>query len=206
MKNIRLLGKEIDVKNSPLLLSCKQMENWQQHWQVMKGDWKLDGDWLIGAERGNFGGILFSREYFKEDVMLIFTAATILPATRDVNAVFCAEWDKNTDYLGNAYICGLNGWYDGKSGIERETEGGFRALTNCYNYVPGSEVRMCVGSISGHTFMVVDGVLVMEYIDPRPLIGGHVGFSPYSTMLKIKDIEVRKISWKPKIQTYEPEF
>jgi hypothetical protein len=33
-------------------------------------------------------------------------------------------------------------------------------------------------------------------IDHDPICGGHVGFSPYSTILKIRDIQVRKIAWK----------
>ncbi|MBQ2696093.1 MAG: hypothetical protein IJF61_02190, partial [Clostridia bacterium] len=66
--------------------------------------------------------------------------------------------------------------------------------------------RITTGAIGGHNFLVVDGVLVQELIAPNPICGGHVGFSPYSTMLKIKDIEVREICWEERIQIYEPEF
>ena len=43
-----------------------------------------------------FGGILFSKEVFEGDVMFSFTIGTVLPATRDVNALFCAKWDDTT--------------------------------------------------------------------------------------------------------------
>ena len=39
-----------------------------------------------------------------------------------------------------------------------------------------------------------------------PIKGGHVGFSPYSTALKIRDIEVREICWEERYQVYEAEF
>jgi len=39
-----------------------------------------------------------------------------------------------------------------------------------------------------------------------PISGGHLGFSAYCTMLKIKEIEVRKIYYEEFIQKYDPEF
>ena len=206
MNEISLLGKKIYIDKSPLLLKYSPDEDWQKYWQVMAGDWRMENGWLIGTENGNKGGILFSRESFDKNVMLSFTAATVLPATRDVNAVYCAHWDKKTDYLADSYVCGLNGWYDGKSGIERNLTSNLYSTTSLYQYIPGTEVRMTAGAIDGHNFMVVDGKLVTELIDPSPIKGGHVGFSPYCTILKIKDIEIREIYWEKQKQHYDPEF
>ena len=206
MNEISLLGKKIYMDKSPLLLKYSPDEDWQKYWQVMAGDWRMENGWLIGTENGNKGGILFSRESFDKNVMLSFTAATVLPATRDVNAVYCAHWDEKTDYLADSYVCGLNGWYDGKSGIERNLTSNLYSTTSLYQYIPGTEVRMTVGAIDGHNFMVVDGKLVTELIDPSPIKGGHVGFSPYCTILKIKDIEIREIYWEKQKQHYDPEF
>ncbi len=206
MKDIILMGKKIFFDKSKLILKSCPDENWQKDWMPMGGEWKCENGYLIGKETGNKGGILFTREHFHKNVMMTFTIGTVLPATRDVNAVFCAHWDKETDYLGVSYVCGLNGWYNHKSGIESNSPGGFCALTSSYDYTPGSEVRMTVGSYNGHTFMVVNDELVMEYIDPTPILDGHLGFSPYCTMLKIKDIEIREIYCEPYPQTYEPEF
>ena len=141
--------------------------------------------------------------------MMSFTVKTALPATRDLNAVFCANWDEDRDYLGVSYVCGLNGWYENKSGIERAGRGVDSVLystTSLYKYTPGTEVRMTVGAINGHSFMVVNDVLVTELIDPNPIKGGHVGFSAYCTKLMIKDIEIRKIYWEEFIQRYTPEY
>ena len=54
--------------------------------------------------------------------------------------------------------------------------------------------------------MFVDGELVTELVDPTPLSGGQVGFSPYCTIMKVKDIEIREIYWEKYQQSYEPEF
>lgn len=206
MQDIKLLGKKILTDCSPLLFHYDPDENWEKYWKVMAGEWKYENGYLIGAERGNKGGILFSRESYSQNVMLSFTVATVLPATRDLNAVYCAHWDETIDYLGESYVCGLNGWYEHKSGIERNPSSKLYTTTSLYQYIPGSEVRMQVGAINGHNFMLVDGVLVSELIDPNPIKGGHVGFSPYSTKLKIKDIDIHEIAWEEFPQEYEPEF
>ena len=199
---------------SPVIFEYNPGDDWQQYWDVMTGEWKHENGYLIGSEPGDFGGILMSKERYEEDVMFSFAIGTVLPATRDVNAVFCANWNETRDYLGESYVCGLNGWYEDKSGIEKvlasSKDGGDQrgvyTTTSCYTYVPGTEVRMTAGSINGHTFMVVDDVLISELIDPTPIRGGHVGFSAYCTKLKIKDIEVRRIYWEAFIQKYKPEF
>ena len=208
MKDILLLGKKILLDKSPVIFKYSPDENWEKFWTPKSGTWKYEDGYLIGEEKGNFGGILFSNERFEKDVMFSFTIDTVLPATRDVNAVFCANWDEKTDYLGNSYVCGLNGWYEHKSGIERNMGYGSNlySTTSLYQYKPGTQVRMTAGSIGGHTFMVVDDILVSELIDPQPISGGHVGFSAYCTKLKIKDIEIREINWEVFTQEYDPEF
>lgn len=214
MKDILLLGKKIIAEKSPVIFKYNPDDDWEQYWDVMTGKWKHENGYLIGEEPGNFGGILLTKEWFSQDVMFSFTIGTVLPATRDVNAVFCANWNKTRDYIGESYVCGLNGWYEDKSGIEKILDSskedgdqrGAYSTTSCYTYVPGTEVRMTAGSIKGHTFMVVDDILVSELIDPTPISGGHLGFSAYCTKLKIKDIEVRNIYWEEFIQKYKPEF
>ena len=206
MKDILLIGKRIIFDKSPVVLSCLPDENWQELWDAKGGFWEYKDGYLIGSEPENKGGILLSKQTFEKDVMISFTAASVLPATRDLNAVYCTTWDDDINYLKLAYISGIGGWYEDKCGIERFPEDGLRALNPLYHYEPGKEVRITTGAINGHNFLVVDDVLVQELIDPNPIIGGRVGFSPYSTMLKIKDIEVREICWEERNQIYEPEF
>lgn len=204
---ILLLGKKIIVDASSVVLSYSPDENWREVWDAKGGQWTYEDGYLVGCETENKGGILLSKKRFDKDVMMSFTVASVLPATRDLNAVYCTTWDEENNYLKKSYISGLNGWYEGKSGIERFPEDELRALTPLYHYEPGTEVRLTVGAIEGHNFLLVDGVLIQELIDNMdPIVGGHVGFSPYSTMLKIKDIEVREIYWEERGQSYLPEF
>ena len=48
----------------------------------------------------------------------------------ETNCIFCGHWVEGKDKLGPAYVCGLNGWYDHKSGIERNDNELMKALTN----------------------------------------------------------------------------
>lgn len=209
LKNIHLLGKKVIIDKSPVLFSYKPGEDWKDFWCVKSGNWRYEDGYIIGDEPENKGGILFSKEFYKDNVMLTFVGKTVLPATRDLNAVFCSRWDENTDYLGTSYVCGLNGWYENKSGIERNEvgcESYLYSTTSAFKYEPGTEVEMTFGAIDGHCFMVVDDLLVTELIDPDPIKGGHIGFSAYCTKLAIKDITIRKIFWEEFLQSYEPEY
>lgn len=206
MKDIKLLGKTVYYEKSKLLLKYDPASDWQEFWDVKAGEWTCDNGWLIGTENGNKGGILFSKESYPQNVMLGFTVAAVPPATRDLNAVYCAHWDEKTDYLGESYVCGLNGWYDNKSGIERNLVSSLYSTTSLYKYRAGSDVRIICGAIDGHNFLVADDELICELIDPDPIKGGHVGFSPYCTKLRIKDIEIREICFETITQEYLPEF
>ncbi len=205
-KEILLLGKKIFWDRSPVLLEHQPDENWTDVWDAKLGHWEYRDGYLIGSEPGNFGGILLSKARFEDNVMMRFTMSTVLPATRDLNAVFCTTWDDSVNYLKKSYVVGLNGWYENKSGIERFPEEELRSLTSLYRYTPGTEVEILTGAIDGHCFLFADGQLVQELIDRDPIRSGHVGFSPYSTSLRIRDIQVRKICWEPRLQVYEPEF
>jgi hypothetical protein len=210
VKDIKLVGKRINYEKSQVLFRYSPDENFLDYFKVMAGEWSYENGYLIGKENGNKGGILLYKEKFDFPVMLTFTASTVLPATRDVNAVFCANWDDEINDLGDSYVCGVGGWYDNKAGLERNEQGGtlaFRSLTSAYSYKPAKEITMTAGAIDGHTFMTVDGELVAEYIEYKNfLVSGYVGFSPYCTMLKIKDIEIRKIAYEEIDEKYDPEF
>ena len=208
MEKIKLLGMEIDPAECELLLDYDAAGKvpFEELFQVMAGEWTHDGEYLIGTETGNKGGILFTRDSYADDVMITVEFATALPATRDLNTVWCAHWDEKTDYLGESYVCGLNGWYDGLAGIERNGGNGLYTATSLYNYTPGEFVTLTSGSVNGHCFLVVDDKLVSEVVDPDPITGGHAGISPYCTRLRIRRIQVRKITWKERYQHYDPEF
>ena len=208
MKEIRLLGKKILPEKCPVLMQYTPAsgEDWLKYFMPMNGKWECDGEWLIGEERKSWYAILFSRERYEKNVMFSFTIMADPPATRDLNAVLCANWDTEKGELGESYVCGLNGWYEHKSGIERNGSSNLYSTTSLYKYTPGTAVRMTFGCVDGQSFMIVDGEMITELVDPAPIKGGHIGFSAYCTRLKIKDVEVREIVFEDFAQSYEPEF
>lgn len=210
MKDIKLIGKKIIIDECKLLLNYQPNQNWRDFFEQKAGEWSVQDGYLIGKENGNRGGILYTKEIFDKPVMISFTAASVLPATRDVNAVFCANWDDAINDLGDSYVCGVGGWYDNKAGLERNVKGNklaFRSITGSYQYNAGKEIRLTCGAIDGHIFMVIDDELVAEYIEYENFLeSGHIGFSPFCTILKIKDIQVREIYYEVIKEHYNPEF
>lgn len=210
MKDIKLIGKKIIIDKCKTLLKCAPDQSWTELFEQKAGEWKLEGGYLIGKEDGNKGGILYTKEVYHQPVMISFTASSILPATRDVNAVFCANWDDDINDLGDSYVCGVGGWYNNKAGLERNIKGNklaFRSVTNSYRYEAGKEIRLTCGAIDGHIFMVVDDELVAEHIEYKDVLtSGHIGLSPFCTILKVKDIEVREIYYETIREHYTPEF
>ncbi len=211
-RDLLLLGKKIIFDESEVLYDfstsklTKQNQQLEDYFKIKAGKWYLDGEYLIGEEPKNQGGIIYTNIPFEGNILVTVNLKTMLPSTRDVNAVWHSKWDETTDYLGDSYVCGLNGWYEGKAGLERCGENGFYASTSLYNYKPGELVKMQFGSINNHIFLFVDDKLIMEMHDPTPLTNGYVGISPYCTVLKVKSLEVRKIKYIERTQKYEPEF
>ena len=62
MKDIKLLGKKILAEQSPVLFSYQPGEDWRHYWEPKSGTWSCENGYLIGEEKGNFGGILFSKD------------------------------------------------------------------------------------------------------------------------------------------------
>ena len=79
---ILLLGKKILVDASPVVLSYQPDENFREVWEDKGGTWTYEDGYLVGCEPDNKGGILLSRQRFDKDVMMSFTVASVLPATR----------------------------------------------------------------------------------------------------------------------------
>lgn len=206
---IHLWGKKVLLDKSPIVMSYQPGDDWLEHWEPKTGEWRCEDGYFIGAERQSTAALLISKREFSDSMMLSFTVQAVPPATRDLNAFYFAKWNDERNFLGESYVCGLNGWYEHRSGIERDEQDGSVTLytsTALYKYKTGDFVRIDVGCIKGHSFMMVDGEMVTELQDPNPIGPGKVGFSAYCTMLKIKDIEVRELYWEDFPQSYEPEF
>ena len=82
-------------------------------------------------------------------------------------------------------------------------------LTPLLDFQPGKIYKVQAGSIDGHCFILADGQLLLEGMDPDPIDNRKytkVGLEAYSSFIKVKNITIRQIHWEPVDMKYEPEF
>ena len=51
-----------------------------------------------------------------------FYAQTVLPSTHDIDVMWNLSWNEAENLRGVAYVAGIQGWWDGKVGIEKSPE------------------------------------------------------------------------------------
>jgi len=69
--------------------------------------------------------------------------------------------------------------------------------------------KIQAGSIDGHCFILANGQLLLEAMDPDPIDNQKytkVGREAYCSKIKIRNIAIRQINWEPFEMSYEPEF
>ena len=211
MKDQLLLMKKRILLNSSKILfnQAVTLGNFNQNWTVYHSDWKVEDEWLIGSNRGNWPGMAILNQDFPGNVLVEFEAQTILPSSHDINVMWNGEWLKETDQRGKAYVAGLQGWWTGKVGIEKSDDYRFMVGTPLLWFKPGQLYKIQAGSIDGHCFIFADGKLLLEAMDPDPLDNQRftkVGFEVYCSRIKIRNIVIRQIAWEPVEMKYEPEF
>ena len=208
---MRLLHKELLLDQCPVLWHKELTKDvLASDFEVRGGRWTLlENGWLLGENPGNFPGMIISRENFPGDVVLAFTAATVAPSTHDINAMWNGSWDYQTNTRGVAYVGGLEGWWHGKVGFEKSPDYRLNAANPNFDFHPGQEYRIHMGSINGHAFILVDGKLVLEVTDPDPIdsdVHGRFGFEAYCSKIRIRDVYLLRAVWNPVEERYEPEF
>ena len=210
MSDLLIMKKRVRVDASPVLFDEPVGEkSLPEHWQVRGGEWCVDGEWLTGANPLNAPGMITSRQTYFGNVLLEFEARTVLPSTHDIDCMFSGSWDEATNTRGVAYVVGLEGWWEGKVGIERSPEYLLNVATPLLNFEPGRTYRIQAGSVDGHVFAFIDGQLAIELTDPDPIdstVHGLVGFEAYASKIQIRNVAVRQIVWEPREQTYAAEF
>ena len=172
-------------------------------------EWSIEDGWLTGKNPGNHPGMAILKEDFPGNILVEFKARTVSPSTHDINVMWNGEWLDSLDQRGIAYVAGLEGWWTGKVGIEKSPEYAFMLGTPLFDFEPGKIYTIQAGSIEGHCFILADGKLLLEGMDPQPIDHKHynkVGFEAYSSKISIKDVVIRRISWEPVEMRYEPEF
>lgn len=210
MNTITLMKKRILIDSSKVLFDKPvTTENFHLLWTVHHSKWEVKEGWLEGSNPGNWPGMAMLKQDFPGNVMVEFEAQTVLPSTHDINVMWNGEWLEKTDQRGIAYVAGLQGWWSGKVGIEKSNDYKFMVGTPLFNFEPGKIYRIQAGSIDGHCFMIANGKLLLEAMDPDPIDNKKytkVGFEAYSSKIRIRDIRIRQIHWEPVSMKYEVEF
>ena len=179
-----------------------------EDFEIKDGKWYVDGDgWLIGENRKNSAAMCISRAEYFGDVLIEFDAATVLPATRDINVSWHMSWNEEKNSRGVAYV--IEGWYEGYVGFEKSPEYKFVVNTKLLDFVPGKVYHVTVGNIGNRLFVAVDGVTALEIRDPDPIdlmAHGRMGFEAFCTRVKYKNLVIRRAAGERKYTPYEPEF
>jgi len=204
------MNKEVLYDSSPVLYDRPfTPETLAADWQIRGGEWWIDGEWLTGRNPLNAPGMVTSRATYFGNVLLDFEARTVPPSTHDIDCMWNGSWDETTNTRDVAYVAGLQGWWEGKVGVERSPDYLLTAATPLFTFEAGRIYRMQAGSIAGHIFVIVDGRLLLEITDPAPIDStryGLVGFEAYASMIQVRNLTIRQIVWQPRQLTYATEF
>jgi len=207
---ITLMKKRILLNDSRMLFT---KENFQTAdtglFTFHHCEWLIENGWLVGKNQGNHPGMAILKQSFPGNVLVEFEAMTILPSRHDINVMWNGEWIDSIDQRGTAYVAGLEGWWNGKVGIERSPEYKLMLGTPLFDFNPGQLYKIQAGSIDGHCFILANGQLLLEGMDPDPIDHQKftkVGFEAYASQIKLRNVKIRQISWKPIDMKYENEF
>ena len=210
MNSIVLMKKRISIDSSEVLFDAQVTpEDFKDQWEIRHSKWDITDGWLTGENPGNWPGMAILKKDFPGNIMVDFEAQTIMPSSHDINVMWNGEWLYDSDQRGVAYVAGLQGWWTGKVGIEKSNDYRFMAGTPLFDFNPYKIYRIQAGSIDGHCFIVADGKLLLEAMDPDPIDNQKftkVGFEAYCSNIRIRKIAIRQIHWEPVEMKYEPEF
>ena len=210
MDDLLVMHKRVDMARSPGLYEGPiTAERFQRDWEVRNAQWTCQDGALLGRNPQPAAGVVMSKHAFPGNVLMDFHGQTVLPSTHDIDVMWNLGWNEQKNDRGPAYVVGVQGWWDGKVGIEKSPEYKLVAAAPCPWFKPGQEYHIQAGSIDGHCFVFVDGALRIELVDPSPIDSSkhnRVGFEAYQSMIKISRLTIRQIVWEKRPQAYKPEF
>ena len=185
-------------------------ESFAEDFEIEGGVWHVDEEgWLIGANRENSAAMVMSKGEYFGDVLVEFDAATVLPATRDINVTWHGSWNEELNRRDVAYVAGIQGWWQGMVGFEKSPKYDLLCQTKLFDFVPGQVYHMTVGNIGSDLFVVIDGVVALEINDPDPIDFekyGRVGLEAYCTKVKYSNLKIKRVTWEDTAKPYDPEF
>ena len=207
---LTIMRKVIDLKHSPVLYDEPfSEENLEKNWNHYSGEWWFKDGWVHGKNPDNKPGMIVSKKDYPGNVILEFEGQTVLPSTHDIDFMWNGSWDEKKNKRGTAYVGGIQGWWEGKIGIEKAPDYKLTVCNPLFIFKPGKVYNIKGGSIDGHCFVFVDGKLLIEMTDPEPIDSkknAKIGFEAYASHIKIRNLVVSQISWKTLDLKYEREF
>ena len=212
MRLIQLMKKKLYPDEMETLFEVGDFtdEILAEHFDIKDGKWYVDEEgWLVGENRKCSAAMCVTKEWYTGDVLVEFDAATVAPATRDINVTFHGSWNEEKNARDVAYVFGLEGWWRGYVGFEKSPDYKFVANTKLLNFCPGKTYHVAMGNIANDLFIFVDGVLAMELSDTDPIDinkYGRVGLEAFCTRVKYKNLTVKRIEAVYSKPGYEPEF
>jgi hypothetical protein len=210
MSSLLIMRKRIDLASSPVFYDAPfSAQSLSEDWLVRSGQWDCQGDVLMGRNPLPQPGCIELRRPMPGNVLIDFHARTVPPCTHDIDVMWNMTWDEQANRRGVAYVAGVQGWWEGKVGIEKSPEYKLTAAAPSPWFRPGQDYHIQAGSIEGHCFLFVDGQLRLELLDDDPIDSQRhvsVGFEAYQSMIAVWDVTIRRIQWEPRELSYPREF
>ena len=118
--DLLLMQKRIDLDASPILYDrpCSQ-DSFAEDWQTRNAQWEYRDGAFWGRNPLPAPGVIFSKRSFPGDVLVDCYARTVLPSRHDIDVMWNMTWDEAGSMRGPAYVAGIQGWWEGKVGIEK---------------------------------------------------------------------------------------
>ena len=184
------------------------------YFDIKGGKWYSEGGWLIGENRECTAAMCVTKKTFTGDLLVEFDAATVTPATRDINVTWHGSWNEDTDTREMGYVMGINGFWEGRIGFEKSPKYDLLVLTELFRFEPGKVYHVTVGSFAlpssaVRVFMAIDDVVALEITDPEPIDitkYGFVGLEAFCTKVKYNNLKVKRLVLTDDYKTYTPEF
>lgn len=216
MRHIQLMKKKVFPERVETLFEINDFnsQSISDLFDIKGGKWYSEDGWLIGENRECTAAMCVTRSTFTGDLLVEFDAATVAPATRDINVTWHGSWNEETNTREMGYVMGINGFWEGRIGFEKSPKYDLLVLTELFRFEPGKIYHVTVGSFalpSGavRIFMAIDDVVALEITDPDPIdinAYGFVGLEVFCTKVKYKNLKVKRLEITDDYKTYTPQF
>ena len=179
------------------LYDCERLtdEVIKRDFEIHGGVWRTEDGWVIGENRECSAAMIMTRGEYVGDVLVEFDAATVAPATHDINVTWHGSWDYDKNARGMGYVMGVEGFWEGFIGFERSPDYSLLAMTDLFDFTPGEVYHVTVGNIGNTLFMAINDRLALSVTDPAPIDvdkHGKVGFEAFCTKVKYCNLKDRK--------------